>query len=212
MSAPAKRASPIASAAWSVSSQAEGETGSHHSPFLFVPNVGQFDLRVRFQLRGAGGVWWFTDDALWLTVLKHNERWTTDDGRQRGGRPSSSVFGPASSVGVHLRFTFPGISLTARRVASDPPPPRMNHFLGNDAAKWRTNVPAYGTLRWEGAYPGVNLVFGRDGAGLALTAEAASDAALAALQLRIKGADAMRVDASGRLIADTAIGPVALLP
>src|SRR5437016_3543491 len=29
---------------------------------LFVQNNGQFDPRAHFQLRGAGGTWWFTDE------------------------------------------------------------------------------------------------------------------------------------------------------
>jgi len=88
----------------------------------------------------------------------------------------------------------------------------MNYFLGRDASKWYANVPSYGSLRWEGAYPGLNLVFGRSGAGLGLTVESANDAALAGLRLRIEGADTIRVDATGRLVADTAIGPIALPP
>src|SRR5207247_813500 len=40
------------------------------APLLFIENVGQFDSRVRFQVRGAGGTIFLTDDALWFTVLQ----------------------------------------------------------------------------------------------------------------------------------------------
>jgi len=100
------------------------------------------------------------------------------------------------------------MSPTAHPVASNPQPSKTNYFLGQDASKWHANVPTYGTLRWEGAYPGVNLAFGRSGVGLGVTVEGDR----AGLALRVEGADDVRVDASGRLVADTAIGPVALPP
>ena len=33
-----------------------------------------------------------------------------------------------------------------------------NYFIGTDPRKWRTNIPQYGRLRYEGIYPGIDLV------------------------------------------------------
>jgi len=32
------------------------------------------------------------------------------------------------------------------------------HFIGSDSKKWRADVPTYATVRYESAYPGVDLV------------------------------------------------------
>jgi len=181
----------------------------HSNQLLFVPNTGQFDPRVRFQLRGSGGVWWFTDDALWLTVLEKPAGARDAQALAPHGRGADIV---SPRRGVHLKLTFPGISPAARLIATDPQPAKMNYFLGSDAAQWRAHVPTYGTLRWEGVYPGVNLVFGRAGAGRGLTVEADNDAAPTALRVRIEGAEAVRADAAGWLIADTPVSPIALPP
>ena len=38
-------------------------------------------------------------------------------------------------------------------------PGKSNYFIGNDPAKWRTNIPAYAKVKFEGVYPGVDLVY-----------------------------------------------------
>nr|MDA8388383.1 SBBP repeat-containing protein [Nitrospiraceae bacterium] len=35
-----------------------------------------------------------------------------------------------------------------------------NYFIGNDPSKWRTSIPRYEKLDYEGLYPGVSFVFG----------------------------------------------------
>jgi hypothetical protein len=40
-----------------------------------------------------------------------------------------------------------------------PLPARTNYFIGNDPARWRTNVPAFSKVRYENEYPGIDLVF-----------------------------------------------------
>ena len=38
-------------------------------------------------------------------------------------------------------------------------PGKSNYFLGNDPAKWRTNVPTYAKVRYKDVYPGIDLVY-----------------------------------------------------
>ena len=32
-----------------------------------------------------------------------------------------------------------------------------NYFLGSDESRWRTGVPLYGSVRYDGIYPGIDL-------------------------------------------------------
>ena len=34
-----------------------------------------------------------------------------------------------------------------------------NYFIGNDPAKWRTGVPTYAKVKYEGIYSGIDLVY-----------------------------------------------------
>ena len=36
---------------------------------------------------------------------------------------------------------------------------KANYFIGNDPAKWRTNVPTYARVQYHAVYPGVDLVY-----------------------------------------------------
>ena len=51
-------------------SEAAATAGS----LLVIPNAGQFDPAVRFQVRGAGSILWVTDAAVWLTALAPEPR------------------------------------------------------------------------------------------------------------------------------------------
>lgn len=36
---------------------------------------------------------------------------------------------------------------------------KNNYFLGNDPRQWKTDVPTYGKVKYEGVYRGVDLVY-----------------------------------------------------
>ena len=40
-----------------------------------------------------------------------------------------------------------------------------NYFIGSDPAKWRTNVAGYAKVKYEGVYPGIDLVYYDNGEG-----------------------------------------------
>ena len=41
----------------------------------------------------------------------------------------------------------------------DPLAARANYFVGDDPKNWRREVPLFGRVRFEGVYPGVDLVY-----------------------------------------------------
>jgi hypothetical protein len=58
-----------------------------------------------------------------------------------------------------MRMRLVGGSAKGRVVGLDELPGRSNYFIGNDPKKWRTNVPSYARVKYEGVYPGVDLVY-----------------------------------------------------
>src|SRR5262249_25781511 len=49
--------------------------------------------------------------------------------------------------------------IVARVVGLDRLPGVTNYLIGNDSSKWRTNVPGFARVKYEGIYPGVDLVY-----------------------------------------------------
>ncbi len=58
-----------------------------------------------------------------------------------------------------VRMKLVGSSRAAKVVALDELPGKSNYFLGNDPGKWRTNVPTFAKAKYEGVYPGIDLVY-----------------------------------------------------
>ena len=38
-------------------------------------------------------------------------------------------------------------------------PGKTNYFIGNDPKKWHTDIPSYEAVRYQGIYPGVDMLF-----------------------------------------------------
>jgi hypothetical protein len=97
-------------------------------PLTFEPNLGQTDGQVRFLARGGGMTAFFTDTETVL-VLGHSEQTVVRMKLEKSEKPRRVA-------GVEKQ---PGIS---------------NYFIGNDPAKWRTDVPHYARIEYQGVYPG----------------------------------------------------------
>jgi hypothetical protein len=118
--------------------------GNHSAAVLFVPNAGQFDPRVHFQSRNSGSTFWFTDAAVWLTVVRGTDGTQETEGNQELRIQDSGLRTQNSELrtqGVNLRLTFASLSPQAHWVALDPQPSRLNYLLGRQPDHWHTNVP-----------------------------------------------------------------------
>src|SRR4051812_22837238 len=49
------------------SGESRAAPSSVRTPLLVVQNVGEFDARARYQVRGISGTLWLADDEVWLT-------------------------------------------------------------------------------------------------------------------------------------------------
>ena len=59
--------------------------------------------------------------------------------------------GPISTLRLRLVGSESGPTITG----FDRLPSESNYFVGNDPAKWRSNVPHYARTRLDGVYPGI---------------------------------------------------------
>jgi hypothetical protein len=67
--------------------------------------------------------------------------------------PSTS---PAPAV---LRMKLVGANPAAKVSGTAELPGKSNYFIGNDPKKWRTNVANYAKVKYQGVYPGIDLVY-----------------------------------------------------
>ena len=85
----------------------------------------------------------------------------------------------------------------------------MSHYLiGNDRMKWRTNVPHYRKVKYEGVYSGIDLVFYGAGDDLEYDFVVAPGADPGRIALELRGTDALVIDRDGNLRARSPEGPI----
>ncbi len=70
--------------------------------------------------------------------------------------PAPSPESPDPST---VRLKLVGANPKAKVTGFDELPGKSNYFIGNDPKKWRTNVSNYAKVKYEGVYPGIDLVF-----------------------------------------------------
>jgi Beta-propeller repeat/Bacterial Ig domain len=115
---------------------------AHHLPLSFEENRGQVASEYDYVLRGPNYVLLLNRSS--ATLLSHSSN----------SRPSISM--------IRIRF------IGARRGVTPRPLKRLathtNYLIGNDSRRWKTNVPNYARIVYEGLYAGVDLIYhGADG-------------------------------------------------
>lgn len=138
----------------------------------FEVNKGQTDSRVKFLSRGS-------EYTLFLTaseaVLVLNNRLHSAPSRPSGfgsnpANPLSlgSLDRTKIQTGNHAQNPSSEEALQMQLIDAAKPvkvagvgatDTRTNYFIGNDASKWRTDVPNFRRVRYDGIYSGINLLY-----------------------------------------------------
>ncbi|MEW6747536.1 MAG: hypothetical protein AB1486_32795 [Planctomycetota bacterium] len=175
-------------------------------PLAFIENRGQIDERARFYARRGGMKAYFTEKGFALQLVSRP--------------PDHASTGPMASplsdrevlpdgeptTGANLFLTFEGASPGVTIEGLEQLPGRYNYFLGNDPSRWRTEVPAYRSIRYHRLYPGVDVIVRteQDQLEYDLVLEPRTD--LAQIIVRCEGASDLFIDEGGTLVIDTAAG------
>ena len=109
----------------------------------------------------------------------------------------------------YVRMKTVGANPNPRTVGIDRLPGVTNYFIRNDPAKWRTNVAGYAKVKYEGVYPGIDLVYYDSGEGrLEYDFIVAPGADPKQIALSIEDARSVEVDSSGDLVISAVTGTI----
>jgi hypothetical protein len=183
-------------------------------PLSFEANRGQTDRSVQFLSRGQGYTLFLRPGEAVLAL-------------RSGMRTTAKTASPAPPPlpGAHSRFApntgqietslvrmkLAGANAHAAAREEDEQITRTNYFIGNDPAKWRTDIPNYGRVRFAGIYPGIDLVYYGNQNRLEHDFVVAPGADPTRIRLALDGAEQMRIDPAGDLILDTGNGELRLV-
>jgi len=172
-----------ANAAQTTRATAEARAAYANLPLGFVPNAGQLDTRVRYLAQSGGGSFYFTT--------------------------REAVFSLATKTqGLVLRLGFlganprPAITSQATRSGT------VNYLIGNDPARWHTNLPTYGEIVYRDLWPGIDLLFRGDRGQLTYEFSVKPGARVKDIRLAYRGAKKLSVDKNGNLTIHTSLGNI----
>ncbi len=160
-------------------------------PMAFEPNVGQVDPRAKFVARGGGYTVFLGESGVVLSLATRRAAGPAGTGAKRGSVETRQA---------SLALGFEGGSAQTRLVASDPLSHKSNYFRGNNPKSWHTDIPTYGSVRYEEVYPGVDVVFRGTQGQLSYTFDLAPGADASAIRFKIDGADELRTAENGDLV------------
>src|SRR5438132_3532973 len=123
-------------------------------PLAFEANRGQTDPQVKFLTRTGNHIVFLTPTEAVLAL-------TTGQGKRKDdvGRARRSPKRPEARATTVVRMRFAGANPAPQVTGLEALPGTANYFIGNDRAKWHTNVPLFARVHYADVYPGIDLSF-----------------------------------------------------
>jgi hypothetical protein len=103
-------------------------------------------------------------------------------------------------AGAVLRMKLRNANPAAKVTGTDKLAGTGNYFIGYDPAKWRTNVPTYAKVKYEGIYSGIDLVYYGNQRQLEYDLIVAPGAEPRRIAFDVRGAKRIHRDGQGDLV------------
>jgi beta-propeller repeat-containing protein len=182
----------------------------------FIENRGQFDPRVRFQVRVRDKILWLTNTGIVFDVTR---------GQQSPGAGTSDYSSPSAGAGFAGSMFQEGQATATRKferlvfaeefIAADGEPvievgrPReesFNYFKGEDPGGWRARVLGYCEITYRDVWRGIDVRFSFDGRDVAQEFVVHPGADLRRVKVRYQGIERLGLAEDGSLIINTRFG------
>jgi hypothetical protein len=170
----------------------------------FVENRGQLSPSVRYYACASGATFYFTETSVVLDLKEPLPRPADlrSPGQEQAGVPRGSRRGCA--VWARFEKANPSPRIEARRRATT----RFNYLRGNDPAGWQRDVPVFEEIVYHDLWPGVDLVWRREGGRLVYEVVAATGADPGQVSFRYEGVQRIAPLGGGTYRIETALGNV----
>ncbi|MGB2633355.1 MAG: SBBP repeat-containing protein [Candidatus Acidiferrum sp.] len=177
-------------------------------PLSFEENQGQTAREVRYVSHGSGYELFLTPQEAVL-ALRSQQHYDLSP-RHRAASIRAIRKARKAEETTAVRMQLEGASPNPDIFGMERLPARVNYFIGNDPKKWHTDVPAFARVKYIGVYPGVDLVFYGNQRRLEYDFIVAPGVDPKSIQLKIGGAQKMRVNSHGDLVLSVPGGKLEL--
>jgi len=179
-------------------------------PLEFEQNQGQTDSRVNFVARGNGYMLFLAGTDATLR-LESSSPAPKGKATPKALFPELSAASPSQeSMSATLRLTLEGSNHQAQATGLERQPGYSNYFIGNKPEQWHVSVPHYARVKYQGVYPGIDLVYYGNQGQLETDYVVSPGADPAKIALHIDGAKNVNIDERGNLVLATTGGDLSL--
>jgi hypothetical protein len=179
-----------------------------HLPLEFEANQGQAPAQYQFVAHGPDYSLGISPSEIALSLHRSVDQAKGKMVRAAFHPDTARPSAPVQSLQLHLRLA--GANPAATVSGLDRKSGLSNYFIGNDPARWRTNVAHFARVQMANVYPGVDLVFYGNPEQLEYDFRVAPGADPQAIALKPDGSAASSLDAEGNLVLASAAGDVSL--
>jgi Beta-propeller repeat len=172
-------------------------------PLSFEANQGQTDAQVKFLSRGSGYTLFLTGDEAVFSFRRNKAKHDTSI-ISRQPQPSQAL--PAANAVLRMKLVKPNVA--AEPTGEDQLLGKTSYLVGNDSKMWHSNVPTYAKVKYEGVYPGIDLVYYGNQRQLEYDFIVAPGADPRRIQFDVRGANKITRDDHGDLVLQTGVGEV----
>lgn len=108
-----------------------------------------------------------------------------------------------------VRMKLDGANPAPQLIGQQEQAPKSNYYLGQDAAKWRTNVANYGQVLYKEVYPGADLIYyGNSQSELEYDFNLAPGADPSSIKMNFEGVERLETNLKGELVLHLAGGDI----
>jgi hypothetical protein len=175
-------------------------------PLSFEANHGQTDTQVKFLSRAGGYTLFLTGDEAVLALS--GKKTSTNKAKIAGAAQTFKSSMAQPKAGAVLRMKLRNANPAVKVTGTDELAGTSNYFIGNDPAKWRTNVPTYAKVKYEGIYSGIDLVYYGNQRQLEYDFIVAPGADPRRIVFDVRGAKRIRRDEHGELVLKIGEGEI----
>ena len=173
-----------------------------HVPVTFTANAGQWDGRVQYQAKLAGGVAWITSHG--IDYQFHREQNAKKSTQQSGKLSREQKKVESMLIGAKFVNANQMSEMTAEGLVDY----RCNYFVGNDSTRWRTDVPNYSAVVYHDLYRDIDLKVFSAGRLLEYDFIVYPGGDLSQVEIEYEGIRGLTIDSAGCLQVKTRWGTV----
>jgi hypothetical protein len=113
---------------------------------------------------------------------------------------------PSNSPGTVVRLTLHAANQTARGGGRDPVSSVSHYYVGKDPLRWKTGIPNFAAVRYNGLYPGIDVIYHGRQRNLEFDFELAPGADPGRIGIDVAGALSLSRNHEGDLVIKTFAG------